>query len=57
MSTLTQLELVSLTARLSKERADYATKQLLAQSDQEKAIYAIHVKTLDALLVNLAIAG
>ena len=51
--TLPQLEQLTLTARLSRELADYSTKQFLAQTDQEKAVYGAHVKTLTGLLAKL----
>ena len=55
MSTLTmaQLEQFNLIARLSKERADYTSKQRASVDKDEGAGYAAHVKTLTDLLERL----
>ncbi len=53
MSTLVQLEAINLLARLSRERADYVSKQQQSSSKEEREAYGEHVTTLTQLLAQV----
>ncbi len=51
--TIVQIEQLSLTARLSRECADYVAKKIHSADEEERAGYQAHIDTLIDILAQL----